>query len=101
MTLQAGPRGHQGHWDKQSLPAVMPVFGGEGPTTIYTSEQKNSVRGIWRTPTLIFYVRGHRDAPGGGDLVKFTLTVSEERDHGTGTACGYTCATLKLKKAPF
>jgi hypothetical protein len=46
--------------------------------------------------TLIFYVRAP-DTPGG--RVNFTLTVSEETM--TGTACGYTCATPKLKKAPF
>jgi hypothetical protein len=46
--------------------------------------------------TLIFYV-GAPDTPGG--RVNFTLTVSEQTM--TGTACGYTCATLKLKKAPF
>jgi hypothetical protein len=46
--------------------------------------------------TLIFHVVAP-DTPAG--QVNFTLTVGEETM--TGTACGYTCATLKLKKAPF
>jgi hypothetical protein len=79
---------------KQSLPAVMPVFGGEGqrPITLGTEVRE----GHLEDSTLIFHAAAP-DTPGG--QVNFTLTVSGETM--TGTACGYTCATLKLKKAAF
>jgi hypothetical protein len=79
---------------EQSLPAVMPVFGGEGQRQITLGTEVRE--GHLEDSTLIFYVRAP-DTP--GDRVNFTLTVSGETM--TGTACGYTCATLKLKKAPF
>ena len=44
--------------------------------------------------TLIFHVEAS-GAP--SDQVNFTLTVGKE--NMTGTACGFTCATVKLKKA--
>lgn len=78
---------------KQSLPGVIPVFGGwRRQYTLGTDVRE----GHLEDSTLIFYVRAP-DAPGG--RVNFTLTVSDETM--TGTACGYTCATLKPKKAPF
>ena len=79
---------------EQSLAAVMPVFGTEGQAQIRLGTEVRE--GILEDSTLIFYV-GAPDTPGG--RVNFTLTVSEETM--TGTACGYTCATLKLKKAAF
>jgi hypothetical protein len=79
---------------EQSLPSVMPLFGGEGTQPIRLGTEVRE--GHLEDSTLIFHV-GAPDTPGG--RVNFTLTVSGETM--TGTACGYTCATLKLKKAPF
>ena len=79
---------------KQSLPSVMPVFGTEGGGQIRLGTEVRD--GHLEDSTLIFHVAAP-DTPGG--QVNFTLTVSG--DTMTGTACGYTCATLKLKKAPF
>ena len=79
---------------EQSLPAVMPVFGDESPRQIRLGTDVRE--GHLEDSTLIFHV-GAPDTPGG--RVNFTLTVSGETM--TGTACGYTCATLKLKKAAF
>jgi hypothetical protein len=78
---------------KQSLPGVIPVFGSSRRQYTLGTEVRE---GRLEDSTLIFYVRAP-DTPGG--RVNFTLTVSEETM--TGTACGYTCATLKLKKTPF
>ena len=77
---------------KQSLPEVMPVFEGASQIRLGTEVREGHVE----DSTLIFHV-GAPDTPGG--RVNFTLTVSGETM--TGTACGYTCATLKLKKVPF
>jgi hypothetical protein len=71
----------------QSLPAVIGVFEGSEPIRLGTEVRE----GYLEDSTLIFYV-GAPDTPGG--RVNFTLTVSEQTM--TGTACGYTCATLKL-----
>jgi hypothetical protein len=79
---------------EQSLPSVMPVFDTEGGRQIRLGTEVRE--GHLEDSTLIFHV-GAPDTPGG--RVNFTLTVSEQTM--TGTACGYTCATLKLKKAPF
>jgi hypothetical protein len=76
----------------QSLPAVREVFEGAEPIRLGTEVRE----GLLEDSTLIFYV-GAPDTPGG--RVNFTLTVSEQTM--TGTACGYTCAILKLKKAAF
>lgn len=79
---------------EQSLPSVMPVFDTEGGRQVRLGTEVRE--GHLEDSTLIFHV-GAPDTPGG--RVNFTLTVSG--DTMTGTACGYTCATLKLKKAPF
>jgi hypothetical protein len=50
--------------------------------------------GILEGSTLIFHVAA-RGGP--SEQVNFTLTVDPE--DMTGTACGFTCATVKLKKA--
>ena len=50
--------------------------------------------GILEGSTLIFHVAA-RGGP--SEQVNFTLTVGPE--DMTGTACGFTCATVKLKKA--
>jgi hypothetical protein len=76
----------------QSLPSVTSVFEAQSQTRLGTELRD----GHLEDSTLIFHV-GAPDAPGG--RVNFTLTVSGETM--TGTACGHTCATLKLKKAPF
>lgn len=76
----------------QSLPAVISVFEAQSQTRL----GKEVREGHLEDSTLIFHV-GAPDAPGG--RVNFTLTVSGETM--TGTACGHTCATLKLKKASF
>jgi hypothetical protein len=52
--------------------------------------------GILEGRTLIFHVAA-RGGP--SEQVNFTLTVDPEEM--TGTACGFTCATVKLKKASF
>jgi hypothetical protein len=79
---------------EQSLAAVMPVFGTEGQAQIRLGTEVRE--GILEDSTLMFNVAAP-DTPGG--QVNFTLAVSEQAM--TGTACGYTCATLKLKKAAF
>jgi hypothetical protein len=79
---------------KQSLPAVMPVFDTEGGRQIRLGTEVRD--GHLEDSTLIFHVEAP-DTPAG--RVNFTLTVSGETM--TGTACGYTCATVKLKKVPF
>ena len=88
----AGPRGHQGHRQAKS-PCSDPVVRRSQPQIPLGTEVRE---GHLEDSTLIFYVTAP-DTPGG--RVNFTLTVSEQTM--TGTACGYTCATLKLKKAPF
>ena len=93
ITLQLAQEGTK-VTGEQSLPAVMPVFGGEGQPQIRLGTEVRD--GHLEDSTLIFHVAAP-DTPGG--QVNFTLTVSEQTM--TGTACGYTCATLKLKKAPF
>ncbi|MGH8064102.1 MAG: hypothetical protein ACRERE_02455 [Candidatus Entotheonellia bacterium] len=93
ITLQLAQEGTK-VTGKQSLPAVMPVFGGEGQRQITLGTEVRE--GHLEDSTLIFHVAAP-DTPAG--QVNFTLTVSEQTM--TGTACGYTCATLKLKKAPF
>jgi hypothetical protein len=91
ITLQLAQEGTKATGE-QSLPAVMPVFEGAEPIRLGTEVRE----GHLEDSTLIFHV-GAPDTPGG--RVNFTLTVSG--DTMTGTACGHTCATLKLKKAPF
>jgi hypothetical protein len=76
----------------QSLSAVVSLFGDQPQIPLGTEMRE----GHLEDSTLIFHVAAP-DTPGG--RVNFTLTVSEQTM--TGTACGYTCATLKLKKAPF
>jgi hypothetical protein len=93
ITLQLAQEGTK-VTGEQSLAAVMPVFGGESPSQIRLGTEVRE--GHLEDSTLIFHV-GAPDTPGG--RVNFTLTVSEQTM--TGTACGYTCATLKLKKASF
>jgi hypothetical protein len=93
ITLQLAQKGTE-VTGEQSLPAVMPVFGGEGQRQITLGTEVRG--GHLEDSTLIFHVVAP-DTPAG--QVNFTLTVGEETM--TGTACGYTCATLKLKKAPF
>jgi hypothetical protein len=89
ITLQLAQEGTK-VTGEQSLAAVIPVFGAE-QMRLGTEVRE----GHLEDSTRIFYV-GAPDTPGG--RVNFTLTVSEQTM--TGTACGYTCATLKLKKAP-
>ena len=72
---------------------MIPVFGGSRRQYTLGTDVRE---GRLEDSTLIFYVRAP-DMPAG--RVNFTLTVGEETM--TGTACGYTCATLKLKKVPF
>ena len=79
--------------DKQSIPGVIPLFGSRRGQQIALGQEVRE--GHLDDSTLIFHVRA--DVP--RRRVNFTLTVIEETM--TGTACGDTCATLKLKKAPF
>jgi hypothetical protein len=91
ITLQLAQEGTK-VTGEQSFPAVMPVFEGAEPIRLGTEVRE----GHLEDSTLIFHVGGP-DTPGG--RVNFTLAVSG--GSMTGTACGYTCATLKLKKASF
>jgi hypothetical protein len=76
---------------KSTVTGFVPVVGeGPGPRPLGEEVLEGTLEGT----TLIFHV----DAPDGpSGQVNFTLTVGKEAM--TGTACGYTCATLKLKKA--
>jgi hypothetical protein len=76
---------------KQSVVGVMPVFGGEGTQQLLIGQEIRD--GHLEGSTLMFHVVAENVK---GQL-NFTLTVSG--DAMTGTACGETCATLKLKKA--
>jgi hypothetical protein len=93
ITLQLAQEGTK-VTGEQSLPSVMPLFGGEGTQPIRLGTEVRE--GHLEDSTLVFNVEAP-DTPGG--QVNFTLAVSEQAM--TGTACGYTCATLKLKKAAF
>jgi hypothetical protein len=72
ITLQLAQQGTK-VTGKQSLPAVMPVFGGEGQRQYSLGTEVRE--GHLEESTLIFYVRAP-DAP--GRRLNFTLTVSEE-----------------------
>jgi len=76
----------------QSVTGVIPVFGGEQRSRLTLSPEIRE--GTLEDSTLIFHVTS-TDAPGG--QVNFTLTVSG--DTMTGTVCGFTCGTLRLKKS--
>jgi hypothetical protein len=91
ITLQLAQEGTE-VTGTQSLAQVREVFEGADQKRLGTEVRE----GHLEDSTLIFHV-GAPDTPGG--RVNFTLTVSEQTM--TGTACGYTCATLKLKKAAF
>ncbi len=75
---------------KQSVVQVMPVFGTQQRQINIGEEIRD---GEIEDSTLTFYVTAENVE---GQL-NFTLTVSS--DSMTGTACGYNCAKLKLKKA--
>jgi len=77
---------------KQSVVGVIPLYGTGGQQIMLGEDIRE---GTLEDSTLIFHVTAD-NAPG---QVNFTLTVSGETM--TGTACGYTCATLKLKKSQF
>jgi hypothetical protein len=77
---------------RQSVTGVFPVFGGERRDKLTLSPEIRE--GTLEDSTLIFNVASP-DAPGG--QVNFTLTVSGETM--TGTVCGFTCGTLRLKKS--
>ncbi len=91
MTLQLAQEGTK-VTGRQSLSAVVSLFGDQPQIPLGTEVRE----GHLEDSTLIFYVTAP-ETPGG--RVNFTLTVSEQTL--TGTACGHTCATLNLKKAPF
>jgi hypothetical protein len=74
---------------KQSVTSVIPVFS-EASAGKLGAEIRD---GTLEDSTLIFHVAAP-DASGG--QANFTLTVSGETM--TGTVCGFTCGTLRLKK---
>ena len=76
---------------KQSVVGVVPVFGSQQTTYTLGEDIQD---GTLENSTLIFHVRAE-NAP--VDRVNFTLTVSG--DTMTGTVCGHTCGTLRLKKS--
>jgi hypothetical protein len=76
---------------KQSVVGVMPVYGTEAAQQLIIGQEIRD--GHLEDSTLIFHVVAENVK---GQL-NFTLTVSG--DAMTGTACGETCAILKLKKA--
>jgi hypothetical protein len=78
---------------KSTVTGLMPVI---DTTAARPEALGQEVReGILEGSTLIFHVAA-RGGP--SERVNFTLTVGPEEM--TGTACGFTCATVKLKKAP-
>jgi hypothetical protein len=91
ITLQLSQQGTN-VTGRQSVTGVIPVFGGEGQAKLTLSPDIRE--GTLEDSTLIFNVTSP-DAPGG--QVNFTLTVSGETM--TGTVCGFTCGTLRLKKS--
>ena len=92
ITLQLAQEGTK-VMGQQSVVNVMPVFGSEQTTYTLGAYIQD---GHLEDSTLIFHVRAE-NAP--VDRVNFTLTVSDESM--TGTVCGYTCGTVKVKKSPF
>jgi hypothetical protein len=76
----------------QSVTGVIPVFGSEAKDKLTLAPEIQE--GMLEDSTLMFHVKSP-DAPGG--QVNFTLTVSG--DSMTGTVCGFTCGTIRLKKA--
>jgi hypothetical protein len=77
---------------KQSVVGVVPLFGDQTGRQITLGEEIRD--GHIEDSTLIFHVEA-RDTPAG--QVNFTLTASG--DSMTGTVCGHTCGTVKVKKA--
>ena len=75
---------------RQSVTGVIPVFS-DARSLALSPEIRE---GTLEDSTLIFNVASS-DAPGG--QVNFTLAVSGETM--TGTVCGFTCGTLRLKKS--
>ena len=69
---------------------MIPVFGEPRPSKLGAEIRD----GTLEDSTLIFHVDAP-DAPGG--QANFTLTVSGETM--TGTVCGFTCGTVRLKKS--
>jgi hypothetical protein len=77
---------------KQNVVDVIPVWGTESAaSTINIGEDVRD--GEIEDSTLTFYVTAENVQ----GQINFTLTVSG--DTMTGTACGYNCAKLKLKKS--
>lgn len=77
---------------KQSVVGVIPLFGDQAGRQIALGEEIRD--GHIEDSTLIFHVEAP-DTPAG--QVNFTFTPSG--DSMTGTVCGYTCGTVKVKKA--
>jgi hypothetical protein len=77
---------------KQSVVGVIPLFGEQRGRQIILGEEIRD--GHIEDSTLIFHVEAP-DVP--GRQVNFTLTVRGETM--TGTVCGDTCGTVKLKKS--
>ena len=76
---------------KTTVTNMMPVVEGISgtPTALGPEVRDGTLEGT----TLIFHVEARGATR---DQVNFTLTVGHK--DMTGTACGYTCATVKLKK---
>ena len=89
ITLQLAQEGTK-VTGKQSVTSVIPVFA--DAASFKLGEEIRD--GTLEDSTLIFHVAVPA-APGG--QANFTLTVSGETM--TGTVCGFTCGTLRLKKS--
>jgi hypothetical protein len=90
ITLQLAQEGTK-VTGKVNVGGAIPVFDTErGPMNLGQEVREGTLEGS----TLIFNVAAP-DSP--SKQINFTLTVSGE--NMTGTACGYTCATVKLKKS--
>jgi hypothetical protein len=76
---------------KQHVRGAMPVFGGEQRPMTLGEEIRD---GVLEGSTLIYHVSAPNSPSG---QINVTLTTSDEEM--TGTACAYTCATVKLKKS--
>jgi hypothetical protein len=78
---------------KQSVVGIIPLWGTPQTQMIIGEEIRDGQ--LLGNSTLYFYVTAENVQ---GQL-NFTLTVSG--NSMTGTACGYNCATLELKKSPM
>jgi hypothetical protein len=76
---------------KQHVRGAMPVFGGEQRPMSLGEEIRD---GVLEGSTLIYHVSAPNSPSG-----QINVTLSASGEEMIGTACGHTCATVKLKKS--